>query len=62
MMEGAHASGPRSGARAVTENRADIALAHDGATARSDGDTFETGVPTSIGGIYNGEHRQPGTA
>jgi hypothetical protein len=46
----------------VTENRADIALAHDGATARSDGDTFETGVPTSIGGIYNGEHRQPGTA
>jgi hypothetical protein len=36
--------------------QSDIALAHDGATARSDGETFETGMP-SISGIHNGEHR-----
>jgi hypothetical protein len=40
----------------VTASSAEIATAHDGAAARSDGETFETGMPTSISGIHNDEH------
>jgi hypothetical protein len=45
----------------VTGSSAGIAAAHDGDTARPAGEMFETGMPTSIGGIHNGEHRQPAT-
>ena len=52
-----HPSGPKVRGLRVTRSSRDIALTHDGATARSDSEMFETGTPTSISGIHTGEHR-----